>query len=250
MFEDSLLEYGGRGKTKKGWTVAVSFIVQTTIVTVMVLIPLIYTEALPRAMSMTMLMAPPPPPPPPPPPAPAVVRVQPRIIQRPQEMVQPRAIPREIARIVEDPLPPPGPVGGVVGGVAGGIPGGSAGGILGGLISAAPPPPPPPPPQEAPPPPPERVRVGGQVQAARLMNQQRPVYPPLARQARVQGTVRLEAVINKDGIIEELKVVSGHPLLVQAALDAVRQWQYQPTMLNGVAVEVITTIDVNFTLGG
>jgi len=252
MFEDSLLEYGGRGKTKKGWTVAVSFLVQGTILTVMILIPLIYTEALPRTQLMTMLMAPPPPPPPPPPPAPKTVRVQPRIIQQPQEMVQPRVIPRQVARIVEDPLPPPGPVGGVVGGVAGGIPGGSAGGILGGMISAPPPPPPPPPPPSAPPPPPppERVRVGGQVQSARLVNQARPVYPPLARQARVQGTVRLEAVINKDGVIEELKVISGHPLLVQAALTAVQQWQYQPTLLNGVAVEVITTIDVNFTLGG
>ncbi len=251
MFEDSLLEYGGRGKTKKGWTVAFSFALQTVIVTVMILIPLIYTEALPSVGALTMLMAPPPPPPPPPPPAPAVVRVQPRII-KPQEMVQPRAIPREVARIVEDPLPPPGPVGGVVGGVAGGIPGGSAGGILGGIISAAPPPPPPPPPPPVAvaPPAPERVRVGGQVQAARLTNQARPTYPPLARQARVQGTVRLEAIINRDGVIEELKVVSGHPLLVQAALDAVRQWRYQPTMLNGVAVEVITTIDVNFTLGG
>ncbi len=248
MFEDSLLEYGDRGKTKKGWTVAISFAFQMMILAVMVLIPLIYTEALPRTQLMTMLMAPPPPPPPPPPPAPAVVRVQPRIIQQPQEMVQPRAIPREVARIVEDPLPPPGPVGGVVGGVAGGIPGGSAGGILGGLITAAPPPPPPPPP--AAPPPPERVRVGGQVQSALLTNQARPQYPPLARQARVQGTVRLEAIISRDGVIEELQVVSGHPLLVQAALNAVRQWQYQPTLLNGVAVEVITTIDVNFTLGG
>jgi protein TonB len=118
------------------------------------------------------------------------------------------------------------------------------------ITAAPPPPPPPPPPVAAPPPPPERVRVGGQVQSARLVNQARPVYPPLARQARVQGTVRLEAVINKDGVIEELKVISGHPLLVQAALDAVQQWRYQPTLLNGVAVEVITTIDVNFTLGG
>ena len=88
------------------------------------------------------------------------------------------------------------------------------------------------------------------MQSARLLNQARPVYPPLARQARVQGTVRLEAVISKEGAIEELKVLNGHPLLVQAALDAVKQWRYQPTQLNGVAVEVITTIDVNFTLGG
>jgi protein TonB len=92
--------------------------------------------------------------------------------------------------------------------------------------------------------------VGGQVQSAKLVNQVRPVYPPLARQARIQGTVRLEAVINKDGVIEELKVISGHPLLIPAAQAAVAQWRYEPTLLNGVPVEVITTIDVNFTLGG
>ncbi|MBI3933704.1 MAG: energy transducer TonB, partial [Acidobacteria bacterium] len=140
-------------------------------------------------------------------------------------------------------LPPPGPVGGVVGGTGGDFGGGAAGGLLGGIIAAPPPPPPPPPP-------PERVRVGGQVQSAKLVNQPKPVYPPLARQARIQGTVRLEAVINKEGAIEELKVVSGHPLLIQSAMDAVGRWRYEPTMLNGVAVEVITTIDVNFTLGG
>ena len=242
MFEDSLLEYGGRMKTKKPMAVFASFLIQSIVIAILVLVPLIYTEALPRHQLMTFLMAPPPPPPPPPPPAPAPkVRVVPRVVQQPQEMVQPRAIPREVARIVEEPLPPPGPVGGVVGGVAGGIPGGSAGGLLGGVIAAAPPPPPPPP---------ERVRVGGQVQAAKLVNQPRPVYPPLARQARIQGTVRLEAVINKEGVIEELKVISGHPLLIPAAQAAVAQWRYEPTLLNGMPVEVITTIDVNFTLGG
>lgn len=111
---------------------------------------------------------------------------------------------------------------------------------MGGIISAVAPPPPPPP--AAP------IRVGGQVAAARLLNQTRPVYPPLARQARIQGTVRLEAIISKDGTIENLEVVSGHPLLIQAALSAVRTWRYQPTLLNGVPVEVITTIDVNFTM--
>ncbi|MBI4479037.1 MAG: TonB family protein [Acidobacteria bacterium] len=243
MFEDSLLEYGGRMRTKKPLAVFISFVIQTLITGIMVLIPLIYTEALPRRELMTFLMAPPPPPPPPPPPAPAPkVRVVPRVVQQPQEMVQPKAIPKQVAILKEEPLPPPGPVGGVVGGIDSGLMGGAAGGMLGGII-AAPPPPPPPPPQE-------RIRVGGQVQSAKLVNQARPVYPPLARQARIQGTVRLEAVINKDGAIEELKVVSGHPLLIKAAQDAVLQWRYQPTMLNGVAVEVITTIDVNFTLGG
>ncbi len=240
MFEDSLLEYGGRAKTKKPLTVFFSFVFQSLITGILILIPLIYTEALPKRELMTFLMAPPPPPPPPPPPAPAPkVRIIP-VVQQPQEMVQPRAIPRQVAMIAEDPLPPPGPVGGVVGGVAGGI--GAGPGILGGMITAAPPPPPPPPP-------PERVRVGGQVQNAKLVNQPRPAYPPLARQARIQGTVRLEAMINKEGLIEELKVVSGHPLLIQSALDAVKQWQYEPTLLNGVPVEVVTTIDVNFTLG-
>jgi protein TonB len=243
MFEDSLLEHGGRLKTKKPFTVIVSFLIQSVIVAVLVLIPLIYTEALPRRQLMTFLMAPPPPPPPPPPPAAAPkIKVIQRVVQQPQEMVQPKAIPKQVAMIKEDPLPPPGPVGGVVGGVEGGVIGGATGGVLGGMIEAAPPPPPPPPQ--------ERIRVGGQVQSAKIQNQTRPNYPPLARQARIQGTVRLEAVINKEGVIEELKVISGHPLLIQAALDAVKQWRYQPTMLNGVAVEVVTTIDVNFTLGG
>jgi len=123
--------------------------------------------------------------------------------------------------------------------------GGAAGGILGGMITAAAPPPPPPPP-----PPPERVRVGGSVQTANLVTAPKPVYPPLARQARIQGTVKLEADISKEGTIENLRVISGHPLLIQAALDAVKQWRYKPTLLNGVPVEVVTTVDVNFTLGG
>jgi protein TonB len=86
------------------------------------------------------------------------------------------------------------------------------------------------------------------VQQANLIRQPRPVYPPLAKAARVQGTVKFEAVIAKDGTIQNLKVISGPPLLVNAALEAVKQWQYKPTLLNGEPVEVITTIDVNFTL--
>jgi protein TonB len=86
------------------------------------------------------------------------------------------------------------------------------------------------------------------VQSAKLVRQPRPVYPPLARQARIQGKVIFNAIIAKDGTIQNLQMVSGHPLLVQSATDAVRQWVYQPTLLNGEAVEVITTIEVNFTL--
>jgi protein TonB len=90
--------------------------------------------------------------------------------------------------------------------------------------------------------------VGGDVQAAKLIKKVIPAYPALAKQARISGTVRLVGVIARDGTIEQLQVVSGHPLLVGTAVDAVRQWVYRPTLLNGVAVEVIAPIDVIFTL--
>ena len=93
------------------------------------------------------------------------------------------------------------------------------------------------------------IRVGGDVQAARIIQQPIPVYPPLARNARISGQVKLEGIIGKDGRIQRLRVLSGHPLLMQAALDAVRQWIYKPTLLNGEPVEVIAPIEVNFTLG-
>jgi protein TonB len=92
------------------------------------------------------------------------------------------------------------------------------------------------------------MTVGGDVQAAKLLKKAVPVYPPLARQARVSGTVQIIGVIAKDGTIQQLQVVGGHPLLVKAAVDAVRQWIYRPTLLNGQAVEVIAPIDVIFTL--
>ncbi len=168
-------------------------------------------------------------------------------------LMQPKQIPKEIAMIKEEELPPAAGVQGVVGGVPGGVPGGVTGGVIGGILgglpSAAPPPPPPPVKTEAPKPAtPQRIRVGGNVQSAKLIRGPKPVYPPLAKQARIQGTVRLNAIIGKDGTIQNLTAASGHPLLVPAAMDAVKQWLYQPTLLNGEPVEVVTVIDVNFTL--
>ncbi len=247
MFEQSLLDLG-RSRTAKPYTVFLSFVLQCFMIGIMILIPLIYTEALPRQQLMTFLVAPPPPPPPPPPPAAVPVIVK-QIVREFESgrLTAPKEIPKAIAMIKEEELPPPSAaVGGVVGGVPGGVPGGTPGGVIGGIISSTPvaPPPPPPPKQEAP----KRIRVGGQVQQAKLLSQPKPVYPALAKQARIQGVVRLEAVISKQGTIDQLRVVSGHPLLVQAATDAVRQWRYQPTYLNTEPVEVSTTIDVNFTL--
>jgi protein TonB len=97
---------------------------------------------------------------------------------------------------------------------------------------------------------PQRVRVSQGVSQGLLLHQVKPSYPPLARQARIQGTVVLQAVIGKDGNIQNLKVVSGHPMLAPAALEAVKQWKYKPYYLNGEPVEVDTTINVNFTLAG
>jgi TonB family protein len=117
-----------------------------------------------------------------------------------------------------------------------------------GILEAPPPPPPPPPPPGVGSGTPSRIKVGGNVQQANLISQAPPVYPPDAKMARVQGIVRLSAIISKDGTIQHLEVVSGHPLLVPAAIDAAKQWVYRQTLLNGQPVEVQTMIDINFTL--
>jgi TonB family protein len=95
---------------------------------------------------------------------------------------------------------------------------------------------------------PQRIRVGNTVQGRNLITKVEPIYPPLAMQARIQGLVRFNVVIGKDGRVANMQLVSGHPLLVAAAQDAVRQWVYKPTLLNGEPVEVVTQVDVNFTL--
>ncbi len=245
MFEDLVESSPVPKKTNKPWTIVVSTLLQVTLLGVLILVPLIYTEALPKTMLTTLLVAPPPPPPPPPPPAATPVKVVKPVARLMQagKLMAPRAIPKEVNIIKEQEMPPDMGAVGVVGGVPGGVPGGQAGGVLGGIIGGVGSNQPPPP-KEAP----KRIRVGGQVQTAKLVNKVTPVYPPLAKQARIQGTVRLQAVIAKDGSVVELQVLSGHPLLVQAALDAVRQWRYHPTLLNAEPVEVVTTVDVIFTL--
>lgn len=225
-------------------TIPIAYILEGIIIGVTVLIPLIYTEALPKAQLMTFLAAPPPPPPPPPPPAAAPPKVVVHHVSLQDIMKAPTVIPKNIVKVKDEPTPPP-QAAGVVGGVPGGIPGGSAEGVIGGILGgmgAAPPPPPPKPTT------PKRIHVGGQVESAKAIFRPNPEYPPLAKMARIQGTVRLEAVISRDGTIQDLKVISGHPLLVKSAMDAVSRWRYQPTLLNGEPVEVATEIDVNFTL--
>jgi len=242
MFEEMVVSTGPK-RTNKPWTVAVSMIFQVLFLAILILIPLIYTEALPKTLMSSILLAPPPPPPPPPPPAPAaVVKVRPVAhLMEAGKLVAPKVIPKDV-KIIKEEEAPPDMGAGIAGGVPGGVAGGSMGGVLGGVIGGAGGAPPPPKPAVS------RVRVGGAVQAAKLVNRVQPLYPPLARQTRISGTVRLHAIIGKDGTVQQLTVESGHPLLVQSALDAVRQWRYQPTLLNGEPVDVDTEIDVIFSL--
>ena len=245
MFEDSLSESGGKLKTKRGWTSIVSFTIQFGIIGVMVLIPLIFTEALPKTVTLGFLVAPPPPPPPPPPAA-APVKIV-KVIQTDivnGELRTPTKIPKKVEMIKEDEAPPPVMASaGVVGGVPGGVPGGSMGGVIGSVLSSTP---------VAVPKiaTPQRVRVSAGVTSGLLIRKIPPTYPPLARQARIQGTVILQAQISKTGDIQNLQLISGHPMLAPAAIEAVKQWKYKPYLLNGEPVEVETQVQVNFTLAG
>jgi len=156
----------------------------------------------------------------------------------------PTKIPQKIQIIKEEEAPPPSAMGGVAGGVPGGVPGGSMGGVIGGIIgqtatSVVP--------KVATP---QRVRVSQGVSEGLLVHQVKPNYPALAKQARIQGSVVLQAAIGKDGSIQNLRLVSGHPMLAPAAIEAVKQWKYRPYFLNGEPVEVDTQITVNFTLAG
>lgn len=234
MFNQLVVSGVNQEGTHKPWAVTMSFLVQLVIVGVMILIPLIYTEALPKGMLNTFLVAPAPPPPPPPPAAPVKI-VRPRIVQ-PQTMVAPTVIPKQVA-MIKDEAPDVGS------GASGfGVAGGTGDALGGGILNTAPPPPP----KAAP----SRIKVGGNVQSASLLRQVQPVYPPIAKTAHVSGTVILHAIIAKDGSIQELQYVSGPALLMKAAMDAVHEWRYKPTMLNGEPVEVDTTVQVVFTLGG
>lgn len=241
MFQDTLLD--DRIKTRRGSATVISFLFQLALVTIAVLIPLVFTDALPvKQMMSTTLVAPPPPPPPPPPAAatPKVTKPVTSEVESTGRLLAPTKIPKQVAMIKESAAPPPtapGVVGGVPGGMAGGQPGGVIGGVIGSIPTAAPK-------LEAP----KRVVVSQGVTEGLLLKKVMPQYPAIARSAHIAGAVQLAAIIGKDGNIENLQVVSGHPMLVQSALQAVKQWKYKPYILNGQPVEVQTTITVNFSL--
>jgi len=215
----------------------------------MALVPLICTEALPKTVWTETLRAPLPPPPAPPSLGTQTSRRATRGARSDEILREPPVIPPTIAQIHDEPRPPeefPSTISGVPGGIGDRQSAAALDPILQTILRNAVPPPPPP--QRSKPVQPLRIRQGGKVSAARLIYQPTPEYPILARMSRTEGTVELEAVIGKDGTIQELKVLRGHPWLVKAALDAVQQWRYQPTLLNSEPVEVMTEITVTFKL--
>jgi len=235
-------------RTRKPWTVFFSFIGQLVAIGLAILVPLVGTDALPhRFFSVTL-----------PEPPRGLHRRAARSAAKPSHvlpaqftpkgLVLPSRIPPKAIAIQDADFMPVAGDPGVTGGFA--ESNGSGNALIQGLLAIpalAPPPmlavkPP------APPAPLKRIRVGSGVQEGKLIFGPPPVYPVIARQARISGTVRLEAVISREGAILNLRAVSGHPLLIPAAVAAVQRWVFRPTYLNGEAVEVATVIDVNFML--
>jgi periplasmic protein TonB len=249
MFSDSLLRYEGQ-KRRQTWATLGSFLLQCLLIIGLILLPLYYTQELPKSQLLTFLVAPPPPPPPPP-----AAQQAAKIMKQIQsdllsggQLRTPTRIPEKVQMIKEEEAPPlmPG-AGGVVGGVPGGIPGGQLGGVIGGIVSSTsnlayiP---------KLQPVVPQRVRISQGVTNGFLIHKVEPPYPTVARAARIQGNVVLRAIIDKEGSIQDLQLISGHPMLVPASIEAVKQWRYRPYLLNGQPVEVETTITVIFTLNG
>lgn len=243
MFEDSLFDSGEATRKRKAWPKVVSFTIEVCGIGVLVVLPLIYTQALPKQQLMSFLEAPSPPPGP----APVqVVHTEVRAARDHSELNdhvlrEPSRIPRTTSMVHDEPSweGPPS----MDGLVPGGIPGGVPNAVLTEMARAVPP-------AIVKPAPPQKLRVSSGVAQGMLIYQLKPQYPRLAMQARIQGTVVLQAVIDKDGKVRDLHLISGHPMLAPAAIEAVKQWRYRPYLLNNEPVEVDTQINVNFTLSG
>ena len=243
MFEDSLFDTGGALRKRETWPKLVSFVIEVSATGLLVLAPLLYTEGLPKQLIVGILSCPSPPVGR----APAqAVHEQPRTVREKSELDdkvlrEPSRIPLKTQMVHDD-----GSVGGPPsldglgeGGTSDGVPDAVITEIARSVS-----------PTVVKPPAPQKLRVSSGVAAGMLIDQLKPTYPRLAAQARIQGTVVLQAVIAKDGTVHDLHVISGHPMLVLAAIEAVRQWRYRPYLLNSEPVEVDTQINVNFTLSG
>jgi periplasmic protein TonB len=222
------------------YTMVLSVVAHALIVAAVVIVPLMATGAMPPLASgdlnFMLAAAPPAPPPLPTPPARAASETP---------APNPDAAPREMPREIGPELPPPTPsgdtaIGAIADFVASG-PGFGPGVNIGRDVGAPVPPP-------VPAAPTKPVRPGGDIREPVKVRNVPPIYPEIAIRARVEGRVVIDAVIGTDGVVREARILSGTPLLNQAALDAVKQWRYSPTTLNGVPVPVIMTVTVQFNL--
>jgi protein TonB len=222
------------------WTWPVSIALHLLGAAAIVVLPLLAEEPLPAEASgatraffalPSLPMAPPPPPPPPAARAARAPRVAPASAVA-STFLAPIEVPEGATPDSSLDL---GIEGGVAGGVEGGVPGGVVGGVVGGL-------------PDAPPPPAPVVRVGGLIREPKKVRDVPPLYPSIAREARIQGVVILEATITPQGRVQDVKVLRGVPALDEAAVEAVKQWTYTPTLVDGVPVGVVLTVTVNFIL--
>ena len=238
MFEDSLMESGNKIQRKNKFWSFVAFLLNAGALLALAIWPLLHPQALPRQMMATLMVAPSPPPAPPP--AAPALKVQAKAQMLMSELQAPSRIPTAIKQVNEAAIPPS--IMGVQGveGLSSGIPGG-IGTVINDTWTRQP--------AVVRPKVTNSLKVSWGVMAGNLLVKTMPQYPAISRVAHIEGTVVLQATISKSGSIENLRAISGPPMLQQAAIDAVRSWRYKPYLLNGEPVEVETTINVVFHLG-
>lgn len=251
MFDYAVNRSAGQSSKTRWATAVVSAVGHAAILMALAVAALYATETLPEPRTMMAFVTTAPLPPPPPPPPPAAEPAAPETPKKVTRTVRPQP-PTPVARVAA-PAPVSAPVGisaetGLEGGVSatvqagfeGGVPGGVFGGIVGRIDPVVPPAPPPPP--TAP------VRVGGDITAPRLIHRVSPEYPLIAQRAQIEGVVILEAVVNHRGRVDTVRVLRSHSFLEDAAIDAVKQWAYEPLMLNGEPVPFVLTVTMSFSL--
>ena len=246
LFAEAMLENSSTRPPRRLRDFAVSAGAQLLFLAALLLIPLYFTQALDVQQLNKTLIVVPPLAPAPPPLAPArSVAPKTRTSAVLATLVVPRVIPNRIVPVSGEPnekdLEAAISLGaGVSGGVAGGIPGGQLGGVLGGASTG------PVRPATIDPAPKAPIRVGGKVKAPRVLFAPAPVYPILARQARISGAVVIDAVIDAQGSVVDMQAVSGQPILAMAAMEALRRWKYEPTILGSEPVPVRLLVTITF----
>ena len=237
LFADTIIDENAIDRGKRAASAGLALTIQAAVVVVGALVPLLFTEGIdPLKLNNMLLLTAPSPPTAPPPPAMHVQSIAKRSVLH-AALTAPTVIPRKV--VVSAPnegMPAP-----TISDLAGGVPGG--GDVLGGSLTNAPPPPPPAPAAK-----PKELRIFTGMKEPALLYAPPLVYPPVARQAHVQGTVVIEAIIDEKGNVTQVKAISGPGLLTSAALKAVSARKYQPTILDGQPVSIRFDVKVEFKL--